>query len=735
MLESIKNIRRTRYGLAARVAALILILVWSSFPTTKTGATDDRIEKVARSVTIYRDTYGVPHIYGPTDASCIFGYVYAQAEDNFWQVEDNYIRALGRAAEVYGEDALPGDLMSRALEITRLSIAEYERASPRLRELWGAVADGLNHFLARNPQVKPRLITHFEPWHVVAFGRWVIYQMFIVRRMNLKFDDTRIAASESVTDSLIGSNMWAVSPAKSANGRAMLFINPHQPFFGYGQFYEGHLHSEQGWNVSGASFFGMPVPVLGHNDHLGWSHTVNSPDVGDLYLEKFDDPKNPLAYRYGNGYRTAAEWTEAIKIKTARESETRNFKLRKTHHGPIIGKQDGQAVALRLAKLEESSLFGQWYEMGRARTLAEFKAAMARLSLPFLNTMYADRAGNIFYVYNGIVPRRSTKFDWQQPVDGSNPETEWQGYHSFDELPQLTNPKTGFLQNCNSTPFMTTTEGNPVKTNFPEYMIRDGDTARARVSRRILSSKEKFTYEEWARAAFDTTVLEARTWIPELVAEWEKLSRVDAARAAKLNDAIAELKAWGHVSTIESSAMTLFALWFERVRRLTVDGDKGQWLKVRALEAVINELTRDWGAWRVAWGEVNRLQRAHTSGDEPFSDERPSLPIAGAIGELGIVFHFGARAEKGQKRRYGTAGHSFVSIVEFGPKVQARSVLVFGQSADPRSPHYFDQAHLYGRREFKPAWFTREEINAHLERSYHPGEEGRRKAAASRQSK
>src|SRR5215210_4916776 len=322
------------------LAVMALSLASPAFPADK--STGGKAEKIARSVTISRDSYGVPHVYGPTDASCVFGYAYAQAEDNFWQVEDSYIRALGRASEVYGQRTLNDDLLNHALEIPRLARAEYDRSTGRGREMAQALADGFNYFLAQNPQVKPRLITHFEPWHVFAFNRFALYQLFIYGKSGLKVDEIRTAVREvdsegnagsSSISSLrisdiqpvsgklepeVGSNMWAVTPAKSESGHAMLFINPHQPFFGAGQWYEGHVHSEEGWNLSGASFFGSGFPTLGHNEYLGWSHTVNDPDITDLFVEKFDDAKNPVAYRYGNDYRTATEWTDAIKVKSAK---------------------------------------------------------------------------------------------------------------------------------------------------------------------------------------------------------------------------------------------------------------------------------------------------------------------------------------------------------------------------------------------------------------------------------
>ena len=394
---------QTTRPLSALLIAVILVAMVASFPHSavaakKVSQAEARSEKIARSVTIYRDSYGVPHVYGPTDVSCVFGYIYAQAEDNFWQIEDTFIRALGRASEVYGDRTLADDMLNRALEIPRLAKAEYDRVSGRERELSHALVDGLNYFLARNPQVKPRLITKFEAWQTFATTRFLVYQQFIYGKSGLKVDEIKTAvqaldssaAAGSTTVSLnvplngldepesepiVGSNMWAVTPSRSASGHAMLFINPHQPFFGPGQWYEGHIHSDEGWNLSGASFFGSPHPTIGHNEHLGWSHTVNDPDIVDVFIEKFDDPKNQLAYRYGDGYKTATEWTDTVGVKTAKGVEPKTFKFRKTHHGPIVAVREGKPLTIKLAKLEDGGSGYQRYLMGKAKSLAEFKTA------------------------------------------------------------------------------------------------------------------------------------------------------------------------------------------------------------------------------------------------------------------------------------------------------------------------------------------------------------------------
>lgn len=682
---------------------------------------------LAQDVTIYRDTYGVPHVFGRTDAATMFGFAYAQAEDNFGRVEQNFIYSLGRRAEVFGESGLNEDRRNRALEIPRLAKEEYERLDPRMRAICDGFAAGFNYYLIKHPEVHPRLLTKIEPWYTLAFIRYNYYQNGFSRDNNLSSNDFRTAEIPDELKQNVGSNGWVVGPSNSESGYALLFINPHLPFFGSGQVYEGHVHSDEGWNFTGYTRFGFPFPYVGHNDNGGWVSTDNAADLEDVYVETFDDSKRPLAYKYGSGYRLATEREEEILVKTASGMETRRIKMVKTHHGPVVAATDGKLITLRMAKFESDGWLRQWYDMTKANSLAALKRAIAPLNMLFGNIMYADRQGNTFYIYNGAVPRRDPRFDWTKPVDGSDPATEWQGYHSMSELPQLTNPKTGWMQNCNTTPFLLTSAGNPDPKNFPKYMVQEGDNRRGEISREILMSRPKFTFDEWQAAAFDTRVMATATRLPELLAALKQPQKVSASENVKDTKRVAEaseiLEKWNRRATVDSVATTLFSLWHSRISGNRSPNQPDAQQTRAAFEEVLDRLQQDFGTWRVAWGEYNRLQRLDESKSEKFSDDRPSLPVPGINGNDGAVFTFYTTGEKGQKRTYGAAGASYISVVEFGPKVRALSLHTFGASGDPKSKHFSDQAVLYSQGRFKPAWFTLSEIKANLEASYHPGEE------------
>ncbi len=737
--------------------------------------------KMAQQVTIHRDEWGVPHIEGETDASTAFGMGYAQAEDNFWQLEEDFIHSLGRAAQLYGEESLADDIVRAAFEVERLSREEYEREPPDRKAIWDAWAAGINYWIGRHPESRPRLLTRIEPWFAFARFRGVSSSTRIdgVRVRDViavpvgertlvdpsqtssstpasgwpDFDDANaplsrlerartrdiepvfeVDALEGLPGVPIESNAWAIAPSRTADGRALLFQNPHVGFFGSGQRWEVHLRSVSGWHVAGFAILGTPVVRSGHNEYLAWTHTNTGADAQDAFVLQFGHPTDSLAYRWGNEWRTATVHEADVYVRTGTGLVRQHYRFLRAHQGPVVASPDGQRIAVRIARFEDGGSLPQWLAMGRAHSFEAFRAALAGTAFPISNTMYADRDGNIFYLHGNAVPRRDTRFDWTLPVDGTNPATDWQGYHTIDELPFLLNPTAGWIQNTNATPFQATDDAaNLRREAYPSYVAREPDNARARISRRILASRTDWTLGALADAAFDTHVLNAETDVPRLIDEWERLGAEDGARALAVEPAVDALRAWDRVSTTESAAMTLYVYWSEAlvdaVEEADANGATGDsapaWPLVSALEKAVTGIRTAWDTTLVPWGEVNRLQRVHTSGGEAFDEEKPSLPVAGAPGGLGIVFAFGSRTGPAGRRRYGVRGHTWIGIAALGNPIETRSIMTFGQRADPNSPHWFDQAALYARGEFKPAWFQPAEIREHAQRSYLPGQEGR----------
>lgn len=706
---------------------------------SRPGADTEKARRLARMVTIHRDGFGVPHIEGQTDESVIFGLAYAQAEDFFWQVEDSYILALGRYSEAHGSRGLNSDLLNHAFEVVQRSRRDFVTMPPRTRALAAAYASGLNFYLATHPNVTPRLIQRFEPWHPVAWRRQIMLELCY---RYTRLSDSYLPRTNHRIWAATGSNGWAVRGERTQSGNPMLLANPHLPWFGLAQMHEAHLMSGEGWNFTGATFFGSPMLTLGHNGKLGWTLTTNEPDIADVWRVTFDHPEDPLLYRYGNGYRRAVEWRDSIKIKTHRGMREKQYTFRKTHHGPIVGKEDDQThLAARICGLYDTSPFRQTLRMIKAGNLAEFRSALAMAELPIMNVVYADCDDNILYLYGGRIPRRDPSFDWSQPVDGSDPRTEWQGIHAIDELPQVLNPACGYVQNCNSSPFTTTHRDELCPDEYPAYMIEDrhDDKRRAKRSREILRDLADCTFEQMQELAFDRTVYWARHALPEYEEHFRSLQKTRPQLARRIEPYLDHLRAWDCRVTPQSTAATLCEAWYELMYGLDYPGEEmgdayadNPLKQLEALAIAAEQLQRMHGSWQIPYADLHRIQRRPRVPDilaARFSDDEPSLPCSGAHGPMGVIFtqyytpstHIPFVIT--QRKRYGVVGATYLGVYEFGRDgVRAASLVHFGQSGDPDSSHYFDQAHFLSECRLKPVPFTPSDVMAAARRSYHPGQ-------------
>jgi acyl-homoserine lactone acylase PvdQ len=703
--------------------SLITFLIFMSFACTTKDSTSSTAEKLAKEVTIFRDLYGIPHINGKTDESMMFGLAYAQAEDHFNRIEQKIIQSIGRLAEVEGERGKPNDIRVKAFEIERLSKEEYQSLDLKFKKLFDGYAAGLNYYLKQNPDVKPQLINHFEPWFFLAEHKGNAFGGLGQVRLN---DDMIV---EYLEDDIkgIGSNAMAVGPGKSKSNKAILVANPHMA---YEDPYEFQLTSDEGLNFYGVVRKGSGIfPVLGHNERLGWTWTTNNPDGADAYEIQFNHPKDSSMYKFGEEYLKVETYQDTIKIKTDSGILYQNVSFRKTIHGPILAEsENGKPISIKLASLQKGGMLEQLYRMALSQNLEAFKDALRLNALYVHNITYADDQGNIMYLYNGIIPKRDTSFNWHLPVDGSLKETQWQGFHKLEELPQVLNPVDQYIQNCNNRPFETTTQENPDPADFPDYMTYyQRNSNRGRRAKNILETLDNATINSMQDAIFDRYVESAQEDIEAIKREVKKIEKLDSERIEKIREPLNMLINWDRFSSSTSVATSIYYIW--KFKSFYLQRIKTENPYVVALEQTIEKLTAEKGTWKVAWGDIYRHQRSLNSKQYEVDAEKTSYPIDGGISITGIMFassglfqgHLPDVGLKGLNIRAQT-GDSYVSVVEFGEEVKAKSITPYGASDHPESAHYNDQSALYAQGKLKPVFFTMEEIQENLEVKYHPGE-------------
>ena len=697
----------------------------------------------AQSTEIIRDQWGIPHIYGKTDADAVFGMVYAQCEDDFNRVEVNYINALGRMAEVEGIDMLFSDFRMKLYIDEEVLKSEYQNSPAWLQELMNAWADGINYYLHSHPEVKPKLLTKFEPWMALAFSEGSIggdietistnqLKAFYEDKLLLEIPSDPIDWQEELKwqEEPKGSNGFAIAPKLSKSGNALLLINPHTSFYFRP---EVHMVSEEGLNAYGAVTWGQFFIYQGFNEYNGWMHTSSKADAIDHFALTVENRKGKYYYLFGKKWLPLTEKQIKLKYKEGYQIKEHSITAYYSHHGPVIKKDNEKWIAIALMVEREKALT-QSFTRTKTKNHEEFKATMDLKTNSSNNTVYADRDGNIVYYHGNFIPKRDPKFDWRNTVDGSNPATDWKGLHEVDEMLLIENPENGWIQNCNSDPFTAAGPFSPKRENYPPYMAWDLENARGLNAVRVLTGQQDFTLESLIQTAYDPRLMAFEPLIPALQEAYDRLPN-GAEIKAKLKAPMEVLQTWDRNTGKESVGTTLAVFWatalVQAPREVDMPWDaylfdflvKGtsDKTKLEALEKAIERLEEDFGTWNIAWGEVNRFQRITNDIQGRFDDSFPSLPIGYNSSFWGSLAAYGSRPYPNTKKWYGNVGNSFVAVVEFGPKVKAKSLLAGGQSGNPFSPHFVDQAERYSKGEFKDVSFYREDVLKNARYTYRPG--------------
>ncbi|SFD11771.1 penicillin acylase family protein [Massilia yuzhufengensis] len=698
-----------------------------------------RWQKTAGRVTIMRDKWGIPHVFGKQDADAVFGLLYAQAEDDFNRVELNYINAMGRLAEVEGEKEIWRDLRMK-MYITPADMRAKYAASPAwLKQLMIGFADGLNYYLHTHPEVTPKLITRFEPWMALSFSEGSIggdiesIDLKELERFYGKRTQPAIASPGRNLDAEPrGSNGFAIAPKLSATGNALLLINPHTSFYFRP---EVHMVSEQGLNAYGAVTWGQFFIYQGFNDKTGWMHTSGGGDVIDEYLETVVERGGKFFYQYGGGERPVKAVPVTLPYKTASGAmASKTVTAWFTHHGPVVREQGGKWVAVKMMD-EPLKALTQSYTRTKARDYDAFYKAMELRTNSSNNTVYADAKGNIAYFHGNFIPKRDPRFDWNKPVDGSIAATEWQGLHEIRDTITLFNPASGYISNTNNWPFSASGANSPKRKDYPDYMWSLPENARGRHAERVLKDAKGFTIDSLIAAAYDSHLTAFEPLVPQLLKDFDTLPAGDP-RKAQLQAQVAALRAWDLRFGVASVPTSLAVYWGQdmlaqhaaRARAAgvpTVDfitNSLSPEERLASLQRASDKLAADFGSWQTPWGEINRFQRISGDVDQQYDDSKPSYPVGFASANWGALASFGMVAKQKTRRIYGDRGNSFVAVVEFGPRLRAKSILAGGNSNNPASKHFADQAEMYSRGEFKDVLFYKEDIEKHLERTYHPGQ-------------
>ena len=659
--------------------------------------------------TIFRDTWGVPHVYGDTPEAAMYAHGYAQAEDRLDDILAVYTVAQGKAAKVFGKSGIKQDYETWIARHPDVARSGYPRLTQEARRLIEYFLAGIWAYIHEHPEDVPDWADTPKPYHVLALYRAFIWDW----PWGQALGDLKRAGSH-VRDGR-GSNQWVVGPSRSAEGGPIALIDPHLGWTPQNRFYESHVHGGD-LNFYGFSIVGTPIMALGHTDVLSLAATTGGPDCADIYEEKIN-PENSLQYAYDGDWRSIEVDEVEIEVRTPEGPTFETIKIERTHHGPILKRIGLQAYVVKTAYDDEIDTIDQWIGMIKARNLGEFLNAMAvNQSLP-QNIMYADIYGNTYYIRAGRVPIRPSGFHWDAPVPGFTSRSEWQGIHPLQDLVQILNPPSGAMQNCNVSPGAMMPSSPLTEDRYPGYIYNtrtDRANSRGLRALQLLGDTGQMTLEQATEIALDTFVYGAERWQAAL-AEAYKAHRTPFAH---LNLAIELLTNWNGRMDVESPAAALFRYWMRSclqensgVPRSRIEQGKtlagGAYnAMLKALSEAVREMEAELGRIDVPWGDVYRAGR----------DDR-TWPVGGCTADgISTLRAVNSSQPDDNGISHVTGGQFCTTIVLLREgNVISYSATPYGQSNHPDSPHYTDQGEkLFSKGRFKPTWYQKADLLKHV---------------------
>jgi acyl-homoserine-lactone acylase len=666
-----------------------------------------------RPASIYRDEFGVPHIFADSLEDASYAVGYAQAEDRLIELLKNYRRAAGTMAEVFGAGSFQDDVRQRVMRHAEVSRARYHEISPKMRAVIEAYQSGLKQFMKEHPEQVPGWAPPIEPWNAVALGRYIIWNW----PMGEAAADLKRAGLEFGPLSYRGSNEMLIAPKRTAMKAPIAIIDPHVPWYDAMRFYEVRIYTPE-FNVAGVSILGVPLPTLGHSRYCSVAMTTGGPDTSDIFEEELD-PNNPKQYRYDGAWRDLTVRKEIINVKTAEKVEPREVTLAFSHHGPIVATKNGKAYAMAIPYMNEVGLTDQCYEMMTARNLAEMKQALSRRQLMAQNIMVATVQGDIYYLRNGRVPIRAKGVDPSRPIPGNSAATEWQGIHEIGDLVQIENPPCGWMQNCNCSPAAMMNQDQP---RLEQYRAQahiynespSGDAhQRAEMVTDLLAAADKVTIEQAIEIAFSTRVWHAERWQSRLKDAWQNATAADKGGDPQV--LYTQIADWDGRSAPDSTGALAFYAF-----KMGLGSDLAKQTEPPANlpDGELLEAVRKAAAWsRSVFGEVmvpfgRYFRVGRKGGDRSWPVGGGSMQNVGMATPRAISF---APAQDG-KQMIGHTGQSSTQVVVMTDPPESYAIIPLGESDHKESGHWDDQAEkLFSKGQALRTYFLRpDELMKHV---------------------